>query len=142
MLEAELAAIDSVRWLASWLGPAGGLSLTALRPRKARGHEADLVAATVIDDPPAPPIDDPRLSTTYAEDGLPSRAGLELWFEDRNEDASEEAPSHQYPRRAAGEAAGPSIDWEADGFELHASFMNWRSHGQEGPGVYLLAWRR
>jgi hypothetical protein len=144
--QADLAAFDSARWLAGWLGPNEGFSLTALRPRKARGHDADLIAATLIDDPSPPLIDDPRLSTTYAEGGLPSRVGLELWFEAEDEDGNEDEPdhasSHQYPRRAAGEPAALPLEWETAGFELHASLLNWHSRGRAGPGVYVLARRR
>jgi hypothetical protein len=139
---ADLTSVDSIRWLAGWLGPQEGFSLTALRPRKARGHEADLIAAAVIEDPSPPRIEDPRLSTTYAEDGLPFRVGLELWFEAKDEEGSEDAPSHQYPRRAAGETVGRPLDWEAAGFRLNACLVDWRSHGREGRGVYVLARRR
>ena len=138
--DAELARFDSVRWVAGWFGSLEGFSLTALRPRRARGHDADLVAAALIEDPAPPRVDDPRLSTTYAESGLPSRVGLELWFEAKEEEAPDGA--HQYPRRAAGHTAGESMEWEAAGFALQATPMHWRSHGREGPGVYMLARRR
>ena len=39
----------------------------------------------------------PRLSTTYAESGLPSRTNLELWIGEGD---------NEFPRRVAGEAAG------------------------------------
>jgi hypothetical protein len=140
--DADLAGFESIRWLAAWLGVQEGFSLTALRPRRARGHDADVLAATLIDDPPPPPIDDPRLSTTYAESGLPARVGLELWFQAPDEDEPDGAPSRDYPRRAAGDITGRPLEWEAAGFDLHALRVDWRSHGREGPGVYLLAQRR
>jgi hypothetical protein len=131
---------DSVRFLAAWLDPQAGFSLTAVRPRKARGQEADAVAAVVVDEPP-PRVVDPRLSTTYTEAGEPVRAGLELWLEpEEAEDSDDEAV--QYPRRAMGEVAGPGLDWSQDNLELHASLLRWHSHGHEGPGVYVLGRRR
>ena len=133
---ADYASLDSFRFLAGWLDPHQGFSLLALRPRKARGHDADMVAAAVIDDPSLPRIDDPRLSTTYTESGRPARAGLELWFEEKDEEDAENA--HHYPRRAAGEEVGDGLGWDQDGFALSASLLRWHSHGGEGPGVYVL----
>jgi hypothetical protein len=135
---AGLGNVESFRFLAGWLEPAFGFSLLALRPGRARGQDADAVAAVVIEDPAPPPVVDPRLSTTYTEAGLPRRAGLELWLEEEDEDAAEDDVSPQYPRRAAGEALGAGLDWSQGDFELHASVMRWHSHGREGPGVYVL----
>lgn len=138
--EAELAEFDSLRFLAAWLDPQAGFSLTAIRPRKARGQEADVVAAALVDDPPSLVID-PRLSTTYSDQGTPARAGLELWLEAESGDREGET-SLQYPRRAAGEATGARQDWNQGDLALHASLLRWRSHGKEGPGVYVLGRRQ
>lgn len=137
-----LGQLDSFRFLAAWLDPRSGFSLTALRPGKARGHEVDIVAAAILDDPPAPPVLDPRLSTTYTDDGLPAKAGLELWLSEENEDDPDGGAPPQYPRRAAGEVVGPGLDWGQDDVELHASVLRWHSQGSEGPGVYVLGRRR
>lgn len=134
----ELSRLDSFRWLAAWLSPHAGFSVTALRPGRARGHDADIVAAAVLEDPPAPPVTDPRLSTTYTADGLPAKAGLELWFAGEDTDDPDDDTGPQYPRRAAGEAAGPGLDWSQDELELHATLLRWHSHGAEGPGMYVL----
>jgi hypothetical protein len=139
--DAELSQWDSVRFLAGWLDPRRGFSLLALRPRKARGHEADTVAVTLLEDPPRGPVVDPRLSTTYTEEGVPAKAGLELWLAEADQDDSEESTAPQYPRRAAGEAVGGGLDWSQGDFRLHASLLRWHSHGQDGPGVYLLGER-
>ncbi|HTX31995.1 MAG TPA: hypothetical protein VMD09_11445 [Solirubrobacteraceae bacterium] len=133
----DLGQLDSFRFLAGWPETAFGFSLLALRPRRARGHEADNVAAVVIEDPPVRPVVDPRLSTTYTDAGLPRRAGLELWLEEE-EDEGEAGGSAQYPRRAAGEVVAPGLDWNQGEFALHASLLRWHSHGREGPGVYVL----
>ena len=144
----ELGDLDSLRHLAGWLNPRDGFSLIALRPRKARGHDADLAAASLIEDPPAPAVVDPRLSTTYTATGVPARAGLELWLKEEAEERGEaeeeaegEAP-HRYPRRAAGEVVGSGVDWEQGDLQLHASLLHWHSHGREGPGIYVLGQRR
>jgi len=116
--------------------------LLTLRPRKSRGHEADLVAAAVLEPESAPRVTDPRLSTTYDAAGLPARVGLELWFEtDDTDEEPEEETERQFPRRAAGEAVGPGIDWEVAGFKLHAALLRWHSRGSDGTGVYLLGQR-
>lgn len=140
----DLEGIDSFRQTAGWLETNEGFSLIALRPRGARGHDADLLAAAVLEGEPAPPVADPRLSTTYDASGLPVRAGLELWFEEEDEEGEDEGPEddrERFPRRAAGEAIGPGIDWEAAGFKLHSILLRWHSGGNDGAGVYLLGRR-
>ncbi|MBV8430927.1 MAG: hypothetical protein JO244_07195 [Solirubrobacterales bacterium] len=137
----EPSGLDSFRYLAGWLSPEGGFSLNALRPSKARGHGADVLSAAVQDDPPTRPVVDPRLSTTYSDAGLPSRAGLELWLAEEGQDSPDDEASSHYPWRAAGEAAGPGLDWSQENFVLHAVPMRWHSHGRDGPGVYALVQR-
>jgi hypothetical protein len=139
--ESALDKPDSVRFLAGWLEPENGFSLIAVRPRRARDHEGDLVAAGVVDQPTARVVD-PRLSTTYREQGAPARAGVELWLEPEEAENAGEETSLQYPRRAVGEAGQPGLDWEQGKLKLHASLMHWHSRGREGPGVYLLGRRR
>jgi hypothetical protein len=135
------SGLDSFRYLAGWLTPEAGFALSALRPSKARGHSADILSAAVRDDPPAPPVVDPRLSTTYSDAGLPSRAGLELWLSQEDQEGPDDEDSAHYPWRAAGEAAGPGLEWSQDRFKLHAVPMRWHSHGREGSGVYALVQR-
>lgn len=134
--------IESFRQVSAWFEPDEGLALLALRPRKARGQESDIVAAAVLEPEPVPPVADPRLSTTYTEAGLPSRAGLELWLEEGEPDADggDERPE-QYPRRAAGVAVSAGLDWETTSFALHAAPLHWHSRGRDGAGVYLLGRR-
>jgi hypothetical protein len=138
----ELDRIESFRQVAAWFGPDEGLALVALRPRGARGQDADLVAASVLESPPARRVEDPRLSTTYSATGLPARAGLELWFEEPQGDDPQADEEHErFPRRAAGEAISAGIEWTAPGFALHAAPLRWHSRGQDGAGVYLLGRR-
>lgn len=169
----ELGAIDSFRQTAGWFqladraapdraaadlpaasepgadgpaaeGPAaGGLSLVSYRPGKSRGQDTDLLAATVLEPEQAPPVADPRLSTTYDAAGLPARVGLELWFEpdDSSEDSEDDEQRH-FPRRAAAETVGEPIGWEVADFRLHAALLRWHSRGSDGAGVYLLGQRR
>ena len=138
----ELSGIESFRQAAAWFDAAVGLSLLAYRPGRARGQDADLVAAAVLEPEQAPLVADPRLSTTYDEAGLPARVGLELWFEsDDAEDESDDDEQRHFPRRAAGEAVGEPIEWEVAGFRLHAALLRWHSRGTDGAGVYLLGQR-
>lgn len=139
----ELERIESFRQVSAWFEPDEGLALLALRPRKSRGQEADLVTASVLEpQQPGVLVTDPRLSTTYTGAGVPARAGLELWVEEavagRPEDVEQ---SEQFPRRAAGEALGAGLDWQTAGFALHAVPLVWHSRGQDGAGVYLLGRR-
>lgn len=134
--ELELELFDSIRDVGAWFAPSDGVSLTSLRPRGAKGHDRDVVAASVFDSSGAVLVVDPRLSTTYAADGHPSRFGVELWLEQENE--SEEV----YPRRAAGEALGAKVALALAAFELEAYVLRCHSRGEEGLGVYVLARHR
>jgi len=131
----ELARFDSIRAVSVWFDPDEAFALTAFRPRKAKHHDGDLLAAAVIAPEGSGAVEDPRLSTTYAADGWPVRAGLELWL-------SGEEPDRQYPRRAAGEAVGPRAAALAGELELQAEPFHWHSRGREGTGMYVLARRR
>lgn len=130
----EPAQFESIRAVSVWFDPDEAFALTAFRPRKAKHHDGDLLAAAVIAPDGSAAVEDPRLSTTYAADGWPARAGLELWL------AGEE-PDRQYPRRASGEAAGPRAQAVAGELELRVEPFHWHSRGREGAGMYLLARR-
>jgi hypothetical protein len=135
----DLGKLESVRAVSTWFEePDEGFALTAFRGRKAKHHDADVITATVLGPEPSPPVEDPRLSTTYDAGGWPVRAGLELWLaaEGEVEDAQ------QFPRRAAGEAAGARTETAAGDLDLRAEPFRWHSRGRDGAGMYLLARRR
>jgi hypothetical protein len=135
LADVDLTRFESIRAVSVWFDPDDGMALTALRPRKAKAHDADVLAAAVIAADASGPVEDPRLSTTYAADGWPSRAGLELWLAAADGE-------QQYPRRAAGEAIGARAQALAGGFQLRAEPFRWHSRAREGIGMYLLAHRR
>jgi hypothetical protein len=139
----ELDRIESFREVAAWFAPREGLALLALRPRDARGHESDVIAAVVLEGAQGVPVSDPRMSTTYTAAGLPARVGLELWVEEEPlaPDAPDDAAPEQFPRRAAAEAVGEGLGWENAGFALQAVPLLWHSRGRDGAGVYLLGRR-
>jgi hypothetical protein len=130
--ERELTQFESLREVAAWFEPGDGLALAAFRPRKAKGQDADLVTASVLDGDGSSAVEDPRLSTTYAADGWPSRASLELWL------GGEEEDQHLL-RRATGEAAGGRVRAAWGEREVRAELFRWNSRGHDGAGVYLLA---
>jgi hypothetical protein len=127
----DLSRLDSIRDLSAWFAPDEGLTLTALRPRGAKGHDRDVVAANVFGEDGARTVADPRLSSAYSSDGRLLHTGLELWLDAEND--------QQYPRRAAAEAAGPGVRVDHDGATLTVWPLHWRSRGVEGAGVYVLA---
>ena len=131
--------LGSLRQVCAWFDPDEGVALLALRPDKARGQDADVISAAVREPRLTGPISDPRLSTTYDDDGRPTRAGLELWIgaETSSEEDGEQA-ERQYPRRLSGEALGARVDWAVDGLALHAALFRWHSRDRDGAGVYLL----
>ncbi len=126
------AALQSLRQTCVWFAADDGLALTALRPAAAHGHDRDVLAGSVLEPSGGMTVADPRLSTTYAADGVPARAGLELWIETEDDAAD-------YSRRAAGESIGAQITLSADGFDLRAYAMRWLSRGRDGIGAYVLA---
>jgi hypothetical protein len=133
--DVELARFESIRAVSVWFDPDEAFALTAFRPRKAKAHDGDLLAAAVIAADGSAAVEDPRLSTTYAADGWPARAGVELWL------AGPEA-EQQYPRRASGEAIGPRAEAVAGELMLRAEPFRWHSRARDGAGMYLLARRR
>lgn len=141
-LALEEDRIDSLRLLSAWFAADEAVALLALRPHKARGQDADLISVAVREARARGPISDPRLSTTYADDGRPMRAGLELWIAMAPNPEDEEQAEHQLPRRLAGEALGTRIDWAVDGLSLHAALFRWHERDRAGAGVYLLGVRQ
>jgi hypothetical protein len=134
--ELDLGRFESIRAVSVWFDPDEAFALTAFRPRKAKAHDGDLLAAAVIAADRSAAVEDPRLSTTYGADGWPARAGIELWL------ASETDSEQQYPRRASGEATGPRAQGTGGELELQAEPFRWHSRGRAGTGMYLLARRR
>jgi hypothetical protein len=130
----DLGKIESIRAVSTWFEPDEAFTLVAFRGRKAKAHDADVITATVLGPEPVAPVEDPRLSTTYAPDGWPIRAGLELWL-------SADDEQEQFPRRAAGQAVGARAQAAAGGLEIRAEPFLWHSRGRPGAGLYMLARR-
>jgi hypothetical protein len=130
----RLGALDpkrfgALRTVSAWCGDADGVAVLAARPRRARGHDSDLLDAVLVDGGVPVRVTEPRLSSTYTADGLPARVGLELWF-------GEVDSEDQYTRRAAGEAIGRAAACEDPG--LRSELLRWRMQGRVGVGVYEL----
>jgi hypothetical protein len=129
--EVDLRAYKSIRRVAAWFESGDGIAFLALRPRKAKGHNRDVLTSALLEAGGARLVEDPRLSTTYGPEGAPTRAGLELWLD--------EEESERYPRRAAGEVAAAGARVIDQELELQAELFRWHRRGEEGAGVYLLA---
>lgn len=121
----DAARIALSRSLSAWLGEDRALTLTAVRPAKAKGHFDELLAGFVFEAGKPVVIDDPRLSTTYDAEQRQRRAGLELWMDEEADHA----------RRMAGEVlCGTSVDLGEQ--RLDSAFFAWRMEGREGVGRY------
>ena len=131
----ELPDYESVRDVSAWFAPDDGVGLLAARPRRVRGHEGELLTVSAFEGGRQLPVADPRLSTTYAEDGSPIRAGLELWLE-QPEDDPEDTPHPPY--RAAGEAVGATATAVTGSLAVDGRLFRWHWRGSEGAGVYLI----
>ena len=118
------------RSVSAWLADDLALSLTAVRPRRARSHADERIAARLF-----APLDEDgsvatgavleaRLSTTSDGEGRPRRAGVELFLDE--DDAG---------HRAAGEIlCGTTLDWGSG--RLDCAFFAWRMDGHQGVGRY------
>lgn len=129
----RLGALDpkrfgALREVSAWFGGEDGLAVLAARPRRARGHDSELLDGVLVEGGVPIRVADPRLSSTYTADGVPARVGLELWLGDDDSD--------QYARRAAGEMIGSSVTCED--LQLRAELLRWRMQGKQGVGVYEL----
>jgi hypothetical protein len=126
--DGELRRLDSVREIAAWFGPEEVVTVTALRPRKHKGHEQDVVQAAVVDPEGCPAIVDPRMSSTYTAAGRATRVGLELWPDD------EERP----PLRVAGESLRHGTTVSHAGWQFTIDWLACHRRGRDGSGVFLI----
>ena len=117
--------IELARTLSAWMGADRAVTLTAVRPAKAKHHDDEAVGGFLIDRGEPLAIFDPRLSTTYDGELRQRRAGLELWMDAEGGHA----------RRAAGAAVcGTTVDLGE--LRLDSSFFHWRMEGRVGIGRY------
>jgi hypothetical protein len=123
--EPDWDRIDSTRSLAAWLDDGSGFVLNAVRPAGTSGHEHEATWAALLGAAGNLRVEEPRLSTTYDEDGRQRRAGLELWV----------AQDDSYPRHATGEVVcGSTLDLGQ--LRLDCAFVSWHMDGQAGTGRY------
>ncbi len=126
------------RDVCAWFGPGDGFAFVAIRPRRGSGHGDERVSATVFSGGHALAVGDPRLSTTYGEEGGPLRATLEMWLTDDDEKGEREETLN-YPRRAAGTAADLGVVHDVGQLAVRVQPFRWRAQGRDGAGIYLLA---
>jgi hypothetical protein len=123
--EPDWARIEATRTLSAWLEDGTGLACVAVRPAGAGDHGAEARWASLLAPAGALQVDDPRISTTYDQDGFQRSVGLELWV----------GEDDIYPRRATGVVVcGGSLDLGPR--RLDCSFVHWRMDGRSGVGRY------
>ena len=121
----DWSRIELARSVSAWLGEDRGLTLTAVRPAKSKGHLDEALSAHVFDSGEALAVQEPRLSTTYDGELRQRRAGMELWMDEETGHA----------RRVAGEVlCGTTLDLGDQ--RLESAFFHWRMEGREGVGLY------
>jgi hypothetical protein len=119
--------IEATRTLGAWLEDGSGVVLSAVRPAGTQAHGSEATWAAVLGAAGALRVDEPRLSTTYDDEGRQQRAGLELWIGEDDD----------HPRRATGEVlCGSTLD--LGGLRLDCAFVRWRMAGRTGVGRYDL----
>jgi len=78
--EPDWRRLDSIRLVSALFDDGGALGLAALRPRGARGHDEDVVAARLVDaEGEQTTTSEALVSVEYDAEGAPRRVGLELW---------------------------------------------------------------
>jgi hypothetical protein len=123
--EPDWARIGSTRVLGAWLDDGTGVTAVAVRPAGASDHEDEAIWATLLGSAGSLRVDEPRLSTTYDDEGRQRLANLELWV----------GAEDTYPRRATGEVVcGSTLDLGRVRFD--SAFMRWRMDGRSGVGRY------
>jgi hypothetical protein len=133
----EWDRIVLARTVSAWIDGGPGVTLTAIRDKKAKGHGDEAMAAFVFE-PAAEDgehlplvIADPRLSTISDGQGRQRRSGLELYRDDEDDEG----------RRLAGDVVcGTSLDLGR--LRLDCAFFVWRMEGRMGVGRYDIVRRR
>jgi hypothetical protein len=128
------AESDSARLLFAWFPEDRTVGLLAVRPAKAKGQDRDELAVSCVGEPSDKQVFDPRLSSTYGEDGLLRRVGVELWLGE-----SEESDLHSL--RIAGESTPALARLALEDAVVQAQPFLAHSRGQSGIGVYVLITR-
>lgn len=122
--------LDALRSISALFDDGHAFLAIAARPRGAAGHDAERVAAWLLDDGEPVALADTRISTVYDGAGRQRSAGLELWPE-----------GEERPLQGSGTVvAGSSLQLE--GIEVHAAVFRWRIGDREGAGAYELMTRR
>ncbi len=130
---------ESLRLATAVFPGARAFGLAARRPRRARGHDRDELAALVVEAEVPRPVEDPRLSVTLDGHGVPLRIGLELWLAiEPPEDEEAEAEPYEPPRRASGEVSDSPARFTVSGVSAEAYPVRWRSRGEDGFGWFVL----
>lgn len=125
---ADWRRLGAVHSVSAWLGDGRGVAMTRAHADGDKGHGGDeRWAAILLGAEGTVAVDDPRISTTYDDEGRQRRAGLELWV------ASDDEAG--YPHRAAGTVlCGSSL--ELGSLRLECAFMRWTMEGEVGVGRY------
>ncbi len=117
--------IAQTRHVSAWFAPDRAATLTAVRGPRAKGQDAEAVAAHLVTADGVVPVAETRLSTTYDGEGRQRHAGIELFLH----------PEEGAPHRVAGEAlCGTTL--ELGRLRLDTAFFRWRLAGHHGVGRY------
>jgi hypothetical protein len=116
-----------LRTVGVWLDDGSGVVVVTTRAPGASSHADEASWAAALDAERVRTIEDPRLSTTTGADGVPRRAGLELWIED----------SDDYPFRGNGERIVTGA-LELGELRLQSTFFRWHVDGRAATGRYDL----
>lgn len=127
-LEGDLQGFTLLRVFSAAFEDGRAVLFAAARPIGAQGHGEEVVAAAVVGSRGPQAVEEPLLSTEYADDGSPRRVTLEFWLEDED-----------YPLRGAGEATAVASQTDDEGVERAGAALRLRLDGATGAGAYEIA---
>lgn len=124
--------LSLARTISGWLEGDTGLTITAVRPAKAKSHADEAIHAVLLEGADGDgskavpvPVAEPRISTIYDAEGRQRSVGLELF---RSKDS-------EWAERAAAEVAcGTTLDLGR--LRLDCAFVRWHMEGRTGVGRY------
>ncbi len=124
-----------------WAAFGDDLVLAAVAERAAgsAGHGAERIAGVIAQGAPiaSSPRDPARLSTTYGQDGLVLRVGLEFGLPES--DGDDTAPEGSVGRTSiAGQSIATAVLAQPGGARTEIAFLDWHTGGRGGVGCYLL----
>lgn len=127
----DASGLAAVRLVTAHFPEGAAYALAARRPRRAKGHDREVVEAQLLQMDAARVFEEPRLSSTSTPQGELLRVGLELWLS-----VDDEEQEATFPHRLAGEVDGEPQRAQLDALDVALWRLRCHGRGREGWGLY------